>query len=102
MPPSGADAARLRMLAAFGTAFGQAFQIADDLLDTEGSEAAVGKRVGKDADRGKLTFPTALGAAESRRRAHDLAAAAAAAVAPLGDAAGELASLARWIVTRDH
>ncbi len=99
---AGADAERLRMLAAFGTAFGQAFQIADDLLDAEGSEAAVGKRVGKDAERGKLTFPTALGVVESRRRAHDLAAAAAAAVAPLGADAGALARLARWIVTRDH
>jgi len=97
-----ADASRLGLLAAFGRAFGEAFQIADDLLDTEGNEAAVGKRVGKDADRGKLTFPTVLGAAESRRRAHELADAAAAAVAPLGAAAGDLAGLARWIVHRDH
>ena len=97
-----ADAARLGLLAAFGRAFGEAFQIADDLLDAEGSEAAVGKRVGKDADRGKLTFPTVLGAAESRRRAHELADAAAAAVAPLGAAASDLAGLARWIVHRDH
>ena len=99
---AGADDARLRMLTAFGGAFGQAFQIADDLLDAEGTEAAVGKRVGKDADRGKLTFPTVLGGAEARCRANDLAVAAVAAVAPLGESAGELARLARWIVTRDH
>ena len=99
---AGADDFQLGLLAAFGGAFGQAFQIADDLLDAEGSEAAVGKRVGKDADRGKLTFPTVLGTMESRRRAITLAEAAADAVAPLGPAAGELARLARWIVTRDH
>ena len=97
-----ADDAQLALLAAFGDAFGQAFQIADDLLDAEGTEAAVGKRVGKDADRGKLTFPTVLGTAESRRRAVELADAAVDAVSPLGTAAGELARLARWIVTRDH
>ncbi len=99
---AGADAARLGLLAAFGRAFGEAFQIADDLLDAEGSEAAVGKRVGKDADRGKLTFPTVLGLEESRRRAHALADAAAEALAPLGEAAGDLTRLARWIVHRDH
>jgi geranylgeranyl diphosphate synthase type II len=99
---AGADEARLGHLAAFGRAFGEAFQIADDLLDAEGSEAAVGKRVGKDADRGKLTFPTVLGVEESRRRAVRLAEAAEAAVAPLGAGAGDLARLARWIVHRDH
>jgi len=99
---AGADDAQLGRLSTFGGAFGQAFQIADDLLDAEGTEAAVGKRVGKDADRGKLTFPTVLGTAESRRRAVELADAAVDAVSPLGTAAGELARLARWIVTRDH
>ena len=99
---AGADDAQLGRLTTFGGAFGQAFQIADDLLDAEGTEAAVGKRVGKDADRGKLTFPTILGSAESRRRAVELADAAADAVSPLGTPAAELARLARWIVTRDH
>jgi geranylgeranyl diphosphate synthase type II len=99
---AGADPSALGLLAAFGRAFGEAFQIADDLLDAEGSEAAVGKRVGKDADRGKLTFPTVLGVEESRRRAHALADTAAEAVAPLGETAGDLARLARWIVHRDH
>jgi geranylgeranyl diphosphate synthase type II len=99
---AGADEGRLAMLASFGAGFGLAFQIADDLLDAEGDEAAVGKRVGKDAERGKLTFPTVLGAAESRQRAVALAREAAAAVAPLGDSAAELARLAHWIVTRNH
>ena len=99
---AGADASRLGRLAVFGGAFGEAFQIADDLLDAEGTEAAVGKRVGKDADRGKLTFPTVMGPAESRRRAVELAEAAADAVSPLGNPAAELARLARWVVTRDH
>ena len=99
---AGADAERLRLLATYGRAFGLAFQIADDMLDAEGTEAAVGKRVGKDAGRGKLTYPTVLGGTESRRLAEELADEAAATVAGLGPAAAELVALARWVVARDH
>lgn len=99
---AGADGERLGLLAAYGRAFGLAFQIADDMLDAEGSEAAVGKRVGKDAGRGKLTYPTVLGGAESRRLAEALAEEAAATAAGLGPAAAELVALARWVVARDH
>jgi len=99
---AGADAGRLAMLAAYGRAFGLAFQIADDLLDAEGNETALGKRVGKDAARGKLTFPTVVGLEPSRARGLALAEEAALAVAGLGDAAAELTALARWIVARDH
>ena len=99
---AGADAGRLAMLAAYGRAFGLAFQIADDLLDAEGNEAALGKRVGKDAGRGKLTFPTVVGLEPSRSRGLALAEEAVLAVAGLGAAAAELTALARWIVSRDH
>ena len=98
----GAAAPQLDALARFGRAFGLAFQIADDLLDAEGDEAAMGKRVGKDAARGKLTYPTVAGLAAARDRAQRLAIEAAAAVEPLGESAAELASLAHWIVARDH
>jgi geranylgeranyl diphosphate synthase type II len=99
---AGADAGRLAMLASYGRAFGLAFQIADDLLDAEGNETALGKRVGKDAARGKLTFPTVVGLEPSRARGLALAEEAVLAVAGLGDAAAELTALARWIVARDH
>ena len=99
---AGADQGRMAMLAAYGRAFGLAFQIADDLLDAEGDEAAMGKRVGKDAGRGKLTFPTVCGLEPSRERGRALAEEAAGAVAGLGEAAAELTGLARWIVARDH
>jgi geranylgeranyl diphosphate synthase type II len=97
-----ADPDQLAMLAAFGRAFGLAFQIADDILDAEGTEAAVGKRVGKDVERGKLTFPSVIGLEASRERAAALAREAGEAVAGMGPAADDLARLALWIVHRNH
>jgi len=44
-------------LLSYGRALGVAFQIQDDVLDLMGSEAQVGKSVGKDLEKGKLTYP---------------------------------------------
>lgn len=99
---AGATPEQQRALASYGRNFGLAFQIADDLLDAEGSEAAVGKRVGKDAERGKLTYPTIIGAEASRARGNALATEAAAAVVCLGESAAELTRLAHWIISRNH
>jgi geranylgeranyl diphosphate synthase type II len=93
---------QLAALDRFGAAFGLAFQIADDLLDAEGDEATMGKRVGKDAGRGKLTFPTVLGSQATRDRADELAGEAAAALTGFGSAAADLTALAHWIVSRNH
>jgi geranylgeranyl diphosphate synthase, type II len=89
----------------YGRAFGLAFQIADDLLDVQGTSDRAGKRVGKDEARGKLTFPGLLGVEESRRRASALyadAAAALASIAHLGPATGLLAGLVRQVMERDR
>jgi geranylgeranyl diphosphate synthase type II len=86
----------------YGQRLGLAFQITDDLLDVGGDEQTLGKRAGKDADRGKLTFPGLLGVDESRRRAEQLIAEALAAVASLGPQAEGLESLARAVLERNH
>ena len=52
----------------YGRALGQAFQIADDLLDVEGDAATVGKPAGKDAAAGKATLVGVLGVARARAR----------------------------------
>ena len=54
---SGADDATRRAMHAFGRHMGIAFQVQDDLLDLTGSERVVGKSVGKDLEKGKLTLP---------------------------------------------
>ncbi len=95
------DTELLNMLDEFGRCFGLAFQITDDLLDIEGQEGRTGKKVQKDAARGKLTYPGFLGVAESRRRAERLVEDASASLAPLGAAAQPLMDLARSIMVRD-
>jgi geranylgeranyl diphosphate synthase type II len=100
--PRGPDSATLEAFDAYGRAFGLAFQITDDLLDVESSAEQTGKRVGKDAARGKLTYPGFLGVAESRLRARRLCREAHDALAPLGPGAARLADLARSIVERDR
>ena len=81
--PGGPDRGTLEAVDSFGRCLGMIFQITDDLLDVEGTEEQTGKRVGKDAVRGKLTYPGLLGVAESRQRARDFHERARAALAPL-------------------
>ncbi|HVS34541.1 MAG TPA: farnesyl diphosphate synthase [Gemmataceae bacterium] len=98
MPP----AEVVERLDGYGRRLGLAFQITDDLLDVEGSADSTGKRVGKDAGRGKLTYPGLLGADESRRRAERLCREAREQVAPLGTAADPLLALAAYVLERDR
>jgi geranylgeranyl diphosphate synthase type II len=98
---AGATTEQLAALDAYGVAVGLAFQIVDDLLDLHGDEAAMGKRLNKDADHGKLTFPGLLGVDESRRRAADLIARAIDEIAPFGSAADGLEALARFVLARN-
>jgi geranylgeranyl diphosphate synthase type II len=100
--PGGPSPVLLASLDTYGRCFGLAFQITDDLLDVEGSALATGKRVRKDAGRGKLTYPGFLGVAESRRRADQLREQAREALAPLGPAGGRLAALFQFILERDR
>jgi geranylgeranyl diphosphate synthase type II len=84
----------------YAAAFGLLFQVTDDLLDVESTAERAGKRVGKDAARGKLTYPGLLGVEESRRKAAELGRQAVAAAEELGSRL--LAELARYVVQRDR
>jgi geranylgeranyl diphosphate synthase type II len=89
-------------LDAYGRAVGLAFQIVDDLLDVEGDEAKLGKRVNKDQDHGKQTYPALLGIEGSRQKARTLADEAVQALGPLGDRANRLRALAWDLLERDR
>jgi farnesyl diphosphate synthase len=95
-----ANQSRRNALERFGSALGEAFQIADDLLDLEGDPAKVGKATGKDAAAHKATLVGVLGPAAARRRLDSLVAEAQAALEPFGRNADVLKAAARFVATR--
>jgi geranylgeranyl diphosphate synthase, type II len=99
---NGVDPSALAAIDRYAAAFGLAFQVTDDLLDVESSAETTGKRVGKDAARGKLTYPGLVGVEASRRKAEQLGREAVAAAAEFGPAGEPLAALARYVVNRDR
>jgi len=95
-----ASAAQREALKRYGSAVGQAFQIADDLLDLEGDPALVGKQTGKDAGAGKATIVGILGVPAAKARLQQLVTDAEQALAPFGAAAGILIEGAKFVAER--
>lgn len=95
-----ADHEAQMMLARYGAAIGEAFQVADDLLDVDGDVATVGKATGKDAAANKATFVTLLGVDGARKRLAHLVSEAEAALEPFGSDAAILQAAARFIAER--
>ncbi|SOB88176.1 farnesyl diphosphate synthase [Sphingomonas guangdongensis] len=81
---------------------GLAFQIADDILDVEGDEAAVGKALHKDADAGKETFLSLLGLERAKEQAAMLVEQAIAHLHAFGAEADLLRQIARFVLERDR
>ena len=86
----------------YGRALGEAFQIADDLLDVEGDAAALGKQTGQDAALGKTTFVTQLGIEGARQRVRDLLARADSALLIFGAEGEVLRATARFVAERKN
>lgn len=80
---------------------GLAFQIADDILDIEGTIDTVGKAVGKDTGAGKATFVSLLGLDEAKRRAAQLVESAISHLDRYGKDAETLRDTARFVISRD-
>jgi farnesyl diphosphate synthase len=95
-----AGPANLNALERYGSALGEAFQIADDLLDLEGDPATVGKATGKDAAAHKATLVGVLGTGPAKRRLEALVAEAQSALGPFGGDAELLKAAARFVATR--
>jgi geranylgeranyl diphosphate synthase type II len=86
-------------LAAAGQDLGLAFQIVDDLLDLQGSTEELGKQAQADAERGKLTWPAAVGEAAARVHAAELVEGAMTRVGP-GPGHARLTALGAWLLPR--
>jgi farnesyl diphosphate synthase len=84
----------------YGTLLGEAFQIADDLLDVEGDAATVGKATGKDAAVNKGTFVSVLGLDQAKARLKTLVAESEAALSVFGRDADVLKMAARFVAER--
>jgi farnesyl diphosphate synthase len=95
-----ADPAGRAALDRYGSAVGEAFQIADDLLDVEGDPTMVGKATGKDAAAHKATLVAVLGPVAARQRLGALVADAQAAIEGFGKSAEILKAAARFVAAR--
>jgi octaprenyl-diphosphate synthase len=54
---AGASPERVKQMETYGTSLGMAFQIQDDILDIIGDTGTVGKTLGSDIEKGKMTLP---------------------------------------------
>lgn len=96
----GATPEALSALQNYSLPLGLAFQVVDDCLDHSASAVDMGKRTGKDAARGKLTYPGLLGLDEARRYADRLIGESLAAIEVFGDDARRLKWLAAFVRDR--
>ncbi len=92
----------LARLRTFGESAGLAFQIVDDILDMTQTSEQLGKTAGKDTASDKATWPAVYGIEQSKKDAASLIADAFAALAPFGESATPLKSLAQYLVDRTH
>lgn len=95
-----ASPAERQALRMYAHDLGLAFQIADDLLDVEGSTEETGKRVKKDTSAGKATFVSLLGVDRARSQAQILADQACQHLDLFKEKGQLLRDLARFVVTR--
>lgn len=86
----------------FGKAIGQAFQLADDILDVTASAETMGKNTAKDGERGKGTLVALFGVDRAKEKAAGLVDQAHGFLEPFGEKADVLKSAASFIVERDH
>ncbi len=97
---AGAGDYELNTLSKYGRHIGLAFQIADDILDIEGNQKLLGKDIGGDKSRRKVTFPAFFGLEASRKRARELVDKALSNIALFDNRAEPLRMIARYIIER--
>ena len=98
----GATGPQLGGITRYGEAAGLAFQIADDILDIEGTTEEIGKDAGSDVARGKATYPAVMGVASAKEEARSMMNEALKALEIFGGEAEPLREIARYIVQRGN
>ncbi len=91
----------LEAITDYGERIGLAFQIADDVLDEEGTTASLGKDAHSDRELGKATYPGVFGIEQARAEARRLAEEAIEALRRAGIASPSLEGLAIHVVERE-
>jgi len=98
----GCDDRELALVRTFGERIGLAFQIVDDILDETASTETLGKTGGKDRNQQKATYPARYGLDQSRSLAARVTSEARDVIAPLGDRARVLLSIADYLENRSN
>lgn len=98
----GADEQKLAAITRYGEAAGLAFQIADDILDIEGTTEEIGKDAGSDVARGKATYPAVMGLAAAKVEAKAMMDEAMRALDVFAGEADPLREIAAYIVKRKN
>lgn len=99
---AGAAGEKLAAIDTYGRAIGLAFQIVDDILDVTATEAQMGKKTGKDAAIGKLTYPSLVGLEKSREYLAEQVRMADEVAGQLGEKARLLSELAHELAGRTN
>jgi geranylgeranyl diphosphate synthase type II len=99
---AGADFQTREKLALYGEKAGLAFQLADDLLDENAAVEDLGKDIGSDKARGKMTWPSVHGAEKTAADARKLIMQAGEAVSFAGERAGLLMQIAEFMICRNR
>lgn len=95
-----AQGEKYQALIDYSRRIGIAFQIADDILDVEGDQTLVGKKLNKDADQGKITFVSIYSLPKAKQIAKDFITEAEQVLNIFGKKADTLKELARFIIER--
>ncbi len=99
---AGASSAKVKALTEYGRSAGLAFQIVDDILNETGDSKKMGKSAGSDRERGKMTYPTAIGLARSKKEVRRLTEKAVTASKIFGSKGEPLKALVQHMAERTY
>jgi geranylgeranyl diphosphate synthase type II len=99
---AGAAPAQVKALTEYGRSAGLAFQIVDDILNEIGDSKKMGKSAGSDRERGKMTYPAAVGLERSKKEVQALTDKAVLSLKVFGNKGEPLKALVRHMAERSY